>query len=212
MKNSLINIKLGTGIKTVDQKNISSGQSFSVNLGLDPLYATTEDVLERFVDEETHKYSEIAKKFIFEASQKADMLFSKAKLSGASTEEIYYLKREYSICYAIYKFAKVFNRDFLTSVKKQKFVADVKVSIDIAKDPSSIREIGKDAESCTKDLESLLDSSSQFGLFVKGQNSSKAEDISRRWYPSENGKGLPREPIAASKYYFNNRLYKIGRS
>lgn len=91
-------------------------------------------------------------------------------------------------------------------------MADVKVSLDVAKDPSSIKDIGREAEVCAKDLESLIDSSSQFGIFVKGQNSSKSEDISRRWYPSENGRNLPREPIAASKYYHNNRLYKIGRS
>ena len=177
---------------------------------LSPFYAMEQDVVFIYAEEGEEYYQKV-RHIIFEASMRADHLLTPQRISsfGLSKQESFMLKRNYTICKAVYEFGKIFNRDYLQSVKKSKFLGDVKVSLDIEKDPTLIKQIADDAKHCFKELEGMFEIGSGMSSFVKGRSNPCNQQSHRQWWPSE-GSGNPRVSIAATKAAGFCRKYKIG--
>lgn len=212
--NIQINISLNSGTlqNTDGQDIVLSSNQFDYDFYLDPFYATENDILCVFMDEYDDYIARI-RKMIFEGSVKIHNILTEKlrKQLGMSVQEAFLFKRQYVICYSIYNFSKIFYREYLTSVKKSKFLADVKISLEVEKDPSLIANIGQDAKDCMKDLEAMLGTAGglQFMTFVKGECNSNNQVSFRMWFPTL-GSNYPRIPVASDKYAVGNNLYKIG--
>jgi hypothetical protein len=148
------NIRLGISINPgvlIDEGSVATNPvgSQSLDILLNPFYAMEQDIVSVFADDGIEYFAAI-RKIIFEASIKVNDVLTPARQSHLmlSAQEAFRMKREYVTCVAIYKFGNIFNRDYLKSVKKSKFLADVKVSLEIEKDPSLIKQIAADAYDC----------------------------------------------------------------
>lgn len=185
--------------------------SESLDILLSPFYTLEQDVIAVFADD-GREYFNTLRKIIFEASMKVDDILTAERQAHLqlSQQEAFRMKREYVTCVAIYKFGRIFYRDYLKSVKKSKFLADVKVSLEIEKEPGLIQSIAADAAECIEELEGLFGIGSNFGSFVKGRsNACNNAPSNREWFPSGSN-GYPRVAIAASKTSAFCKTYKIG--
>lgn len=211
-----MNINLEIGINLSEINNPTGDPigtavvSQSFDLLLSPMYATERDVLRIFMEDDDI-YKALATEIIFEASMKADSLFDGiSALEGMTPQQIVMYKREYTVCYSVYMFSLSFFKDYLKSVKKSKFLSDVKVTLDIEKDPSLIKAITHDAKECAEELASIGHAGSgQMGSFLRGRMNTCNKRSSRHWLPNLGG-GYPHIPIAEGKYATLCRAYKAG--
>jgi len=97
----------------------------------------------------------------------------------------------------------------MRSIKKSKFFGDVKVSLDIEKDPTFIMQISNDAKECYESIASMVGLGAGIGSFVKGKSNSCNNESNRQWFRSLDG-GSPKVPIAANKVSSFCGKYKIG--
>jgi len=180
------------------------------NLFISPFYAIESDILSIFMEDETAYLTQVSK-LIFEQSIKIDDKLTTRIIAdlGLSPQEAFRLKREYVICSAVYKFGRVFHKDFIKSVKKSKFLADLKVSLDIEKDTGMLTSLLNDAKNCMEEIEGLIGISTGFSSFVKGGSNPCNYTSYRQWYPSM-GNNTPAVSIAAGKVSAFCQKYKIG--
>ena len=204
-------ISISTGVLDTDGNEISLAGSASVDMLLNPFYATENDILSIVMDEPSQEYSTRIREIIFNSSVMADDKITASMIieSGMTTVQAFRIKRQYVICLSAYEFSKAFYRDYLRSIKKSKFLGDVKVSLDIEKDPSFIMQISADAKECFESIETAMGVGVGMASFVKGRNNSCGKTSSREWYPNI-GNGSPRVPIAANKAVGFCNKYKIG--
>lgn len=212
--NIQVQISLNSGVlQNTDGQDISfPSNNFSYDIFLDPFYATEYDILGVFLEEDGYEpYIPRIRKIIFEGSIRVHNILTEAKRKqlGLSVQEAFLIKRQYVICYAIYNFSKIFYRDYLKSVKKSKFLADVKVSLEVEKEPGLIGNIGEDAKKCMEDIMFMLGADMQFMTFVKGQCNANNKVSWRQWFPTL-GSNYPRIPVASDKYFVGTNAYKIG--
>lgn len=205
----------GTLLDTDGNPILLSGE-VSHNILLSPLFATERDVLSAVLDESSPYYDEMARNIIFNSSISAtDRLSDRAfKRWGLSKENIFRIRRQYTICLSIYNFAKRFNRDYAGSIKKSKFIGDIKVSLDVQGDPTFILAMINDAKECFLSIEKEINQhGAGMALFVMGANTETAisHRTDRLWMLPD-GKGGPRVSIAANKAMKFNHRYKIGKA
>jgi hypothetical protein len=206
--NVAISINTGTPMY-LDATPVGSDQ-FNYNILLKPFYAMESDILTVFM-EEYDKYINTVSKIIFEQSIKIDDKLTQAIVGslGMTPQELFRLKRQYVICSSVYRFGRVFHKDFITSVSKSKFLADLKVSVEIQKDPRMLEALLQDAKHCMDEIEQTVGVEFSFGSFVKGGSNPCNMVSERQWYPS-NGDNTPAISIAATKVGSFCRKYKIG--
>jgi len=197
-------------IALMDGTTVSFLLTKEFNMLLDPLYATEDDILSLFMEDQTIYWTQV-QKIIFESSIKADQVVNDRVIRtlALSPKDVFMIKRDYTICLATYKFGIIFYRDYVTQIQKQKFLADVKVSLNVKKDPTILERLLDDAESCFKDIEDLLNTNGLINTFVKGELNPCNRRSDREWYPSKGG-NTPRVSIAANKTSELCRKYKIG--
>jgi len=178
---------------------------------LDPFYCTERDILLIVMEEPSDKYIEWVRELIFNASIRADDVFNTEilKALGLTPEQEFRLKRQYVICLASYQFYKDFYKDYMRSIKKSKFLGDVKVSLDVEKDPTFIMQISDDAKECYESIADIVGVGAGMNSFVKGRSNCCNYTSSRQWYPKLDG-GHPNVPIAANKAVTFCNKYKIG--
>lgn len=206
LQNDVLKTADGTKFLSFDKgKNIYIQNIFTL-----PWYATVADIVPRFM-EEAGSYEQVIKKYIHEGSMEADTIINARVVSffGLSPEITFYIKRRFTICYATYHFAQVFYRDYLKSVKKQKFLADVKVSLEIEKEPDFINNIRADANKCMEDIINAATALDNMSGFVKGECNPCNAVVGRLWYPSE-GDNWPDTSVATAKTWHNGKLHKAG--
>lgn len=198
-------------IKKADGQDYKSTRHGEYSLLLSPFYAIEQDIIRVFM-EDSDKYFDFVRQSIFEASIKADKIFNKKFISQFDFSDIdaFSIKRDYVICSVTYQLGNTLHKDYLKSIKKQKFLADLKVSLEIEKDPKMLNNIIEDAKACMTDLENLV-TGFGFNTFVKGQNNSCNKESTRQWYPSLPN-NEPRVPLAASKFSTFCTKYKIGQN
>lgn len=216
--NIKIVIKIGPELlDTVGDPIILSGET-SQSVLLDPMYATENDVLAAIMDETSPHYIEMARNIIFNASISArDKLSDKDFLRWEFTpEEVFRIRRQYTICLSIYNFAKRFHRDYAGGISKSKSIGDISVSLDIKADPVFLIAMIKDAKECAdKIVEEIASDGGESGVgmatFVKGRLNiaSQIKSSWRLWYPATGGNN-PKTSIAANKAWVFNKKYKIG--
>ena len=195
----------------IDDSEYSS--SVCVNICLNPFYATEEDISSVFLLEPDAYIDEI-RRIIFNSSiyidNKIEMFGQKLNMTE---KQIFMIKRDYVICTGIYELGKRIHLDYLKSSNKQKYLGDIKVSLDIENDPSFISATLKDAKDCSNTIESLLNDMTSLrtmmATFVKGSDNPNNKTSWREWYSSY---PLQRSPIAAVKVKEDgiNRHSKIG--
>ena len=211
MSNIHLDISL-TGLLDPSSDPIVTVASGSFDILLSPFYAMEQDVTCVYADNATEYYPKI-RKLIFESSIKVDQLLTPARITALclTAEQAFMLKRNYVICRAAYEFGKSFYRDYLKAVKKTKFLGDLKVSLEIEKEPSLIARISDDARECYEELEDMFGMGYGEGMqsFVKGSNNICNKRSDRQWWPSD-GHGGPRISFAATKAATFCGLYKIG--
>lgn len=200
-------------LQDIDNKYLvfdKSNSYYSTNLLLIPLYALPSDISDLFLDE-PGIYENKLYQLIFEGSLEIDSYLSPALITslGLTPEVVFYIKRHYVICYTTARFSKIFYKDYLKSVKKSKFLADVKVSLEIEREPELINNIQSDAKDCMAGLLAGLGSSFNMQSFVKGECNEANKTSYRQWYPSL-GNGKPDISMATAKTLFKGNLYKIG--
>ena len=178
---------------------------------LDPLYCTVRDILSIVMDEPSEKYIEYCRELIFNSSIRADDVFNTLVLKqmALSDEQEFRLKRQYVICLTSYQFYKDFYKDYMRAIKKSKFLGDVKVSLDVEKDPSFVMQIVADAKECFEAIANSVGVGAGMETFVKGRSNSCNMTSSREWFPKLDG-GYPNVPIAANKVTNFCTKYKIG--
>ena len=206
--NIQINLEL-TGLQFQDGTPIEAITVDPINMNLSPFYAMEKDVAKVFMDEYM-PYMDKLQELIFESSIRADDLFSAnvIRAFNLNAQEAFRIKRNYVLCKAIYEFGKVFHRDFIKSTSKSKFLADIKVSLEIEKDMSILSSILMDAKSCIEDFEALAITST-FSSFVKGERNPCNRTSNREWYPAQGG-NRPRISMATASWSSMCRKYKIG--
>lgn len=212
MSNINIKVSINSGILLDTEGNpINPADQLELNIMLSPFYAMEQDVLGIFIDEHA-PYLETVRKIIFESSIKIDDILTTELQSSLelTDQQAFRIKREYVICNSVFVFAKIFYRDYLRSVKKSKFLADIKVSLEIEREPKLIEDLQRDAKECVDEIEQLLTTAGTgMRSFVKGSHNPCNKRSDRQWFPGM-GNGSPRVPIAASKASTFCRKYKIG--
>lgn len=183
---------------------------YSGNFLITPLYALPTDVSDLFMDE-PGIYENALYKILFEGSLDIDSILTKNLQTslGFSDQLAFYLKRRYVICYATFHFGKIFYRDYLKSVKKSKFLADVKVSLEVEREPDLIKNVQADAQECMDYIKGGLAANMQMATFVKGECNPCNKITARLWYPSL-GSNYPDDSMATSKTLFSGKPHKIG--
>ena len=200
-------LSFNDGLIDTSGNPVSLSGSLSEDILLDPFYATENDVLIILMEEPTMAQVHTVRELIFNNSIVIDDKLRAA--TGIDSEQMFRIKRQYVICASTYQFCKVFYKDYMRSVKKSKFLGDVKVSLDIEHDPSFLLQIAADAKECMEEIEMM--SGSSMSSFVKGRGNSCNYTSNRQWYPKTHGNN-PRVPIAASKVGSFCSKYKIGIS
>ena len=200
-------------LKDTDGNSIVFDKSesyYSTPMMLSPLYALPTDINDVFI-EEPGIYESVLYKILFEGSMKIDTYLTSRVISclGLSAEDAFYIKRSFTICYATYQFAKVFYRDYLKSIKKSKFLADVKISLEVEKDPDLITAVQNDAKKCMEEIIEALTARQSMQGFVKGSANPTSKFSAREWMPSL-GNNCPDISIATSKAFFGGRIVKVG--
>jgi len=210
--NTRIRIKLNDSIKNTDGGSISFSGEIVEDLFLAPLYARPEDVLPIYMDEPTAAMHSKALSIIFDTSilakdKLSDSAFRKWNIDSA---QAFRIRREFVICMSAYKFGKQFYRDYMKSIKKSKFFGDVKVSLDIEKDPGFIMQIMGDAKDCYESiLEDITGSSSDMLSFSIGRTNPCSRSSNREWLSSSSPE-YAGYPIAANMVSKFCRKYKVG--
>lgn len=203
-------------LKTLDDSKFiifDKKQSYYVqNLLLLPLYALPVDITDVFL-EDPSPYLQPLYKILLEGSIEADTQLGFSGYInmrfGVSPQIQFLIKRNYVIAYATYRFAEVFYRDYLKAVKKSKFLADVKVSLDIERDPDFINQLKADAQQKMKEIKQVMDSPSNIQGFIKGAANSSNKTSARLWFPSL-GNNFPDSSMATAKSMFRGSPHKIG--
>lgn len=215
MSNLKLNIRLQDNIlKTNDDKFVIFDRSKSFitkNVLVAPLYALPNDIIDVFA-EEVGDYENVLYRYLFEGSIEADQQIGPdfQNYFRLDSPTMFYIKRRYVIAYATWKFAQVFYRDYLKSVKKSKFLADVKVSLEIERDPDLIMQIMKDAKQALAQIAQVVDALSNMRGFSKGEaNIRNSKAGARLWLPSL-GNNRPDTSMATAKTFFGGKIYKGG--
>lgn len=213
-----MNIKLTIRLQN-DQLQTDSDDKFVImdksksaciqNMLISPIYALPSDISDNFM-EEPGTYLNTLFKIIHEGSVKADQLLPASLVQAYSLtpEATFQIKRRYVICYSTFNFGKIFYRDYLKSVKKSKFLADVKVSLEIEKEPQLIQQLQGDAKACMQEIEDGLQAHVNMRGFVKGELLCSNKTAARQWYPSL-GYNTPDVSMASGKSTIYGKSYKI---
>lgn len=204
-----MNISLQIDIPIIDSTEILKIKTDTL---LSPFYVTEREVLSVFLETYSDRFLTGAREVIFYASIRADELL-KLKLKFLDIEDINSIKRQLTLCLAISSFGNKFNSDFIKSMSKSKTLADFTVSSTVSNDSGFINNILKDAQSCIKDLLSLIEeinsSDTVARLFVKGQFNLNSFTSNRLWH-HRNLDIKSNETHASLKKPYNGRYYKNG--
>lgn len=195
-----MNNEIKISISNIQINNAEYISNICINTNLNPFYSTESDISSVFLLEPDFYIDDI-RRIIFNGSisidNKLDMLGAKVNLSE---KQLFMLKRDYVICYGIYELGKRIHLDYLKSNNKQKYLGDVKVSIDVETNPAFIQATLSDAKNCIDTIESLLiDMTSlenMMATFVKGIDNPNNKYSWREWYSAY---PIERVPIAAAK-------------
>lgn len=209
--NIQLNISLNSGLMDLGGNPVSIAGSICEDMFLTPFYATEHDVLSAIMDGPSSAYTKRVREIIFNSSLKAQETLSDATLKewGITGPEAFKLRRQYTICMSVYEFSKGFYRDYLSAVKKSKFLGDVKVSLDISKDPTFIMQMSNDAKECFTGIASCINGGTGMKSFVLGRSNACNTTSHRQWFPAFD-RGHPRVPIAANHFLTFGSKYKIG--
>lgn len=192
-------------------------EDINLSLMLSPFYCTEGEISGEFLQQESNAYNEQIREAIFNGSLEIDTYLELIAPSFQSKPELLFkIKRDYVLCYAIYGIGNLIYLDYLKSTRKEKFLGDVKITLEYENDPTAIRDKSQSALDCMNAIKSLFNSwsgsDSMMNIFVKGQYNSSSKTSDREWWynaPYENPVSVP---IAGTKL-INNRtktLQKIG--
>lgn len=209
--NIKLNLSFNNGLLDTGGNPVSLVGTISEDMLLSPFYATENDVLSVIMDDPEDAHKQKVREIIFNSSIVADDKITNSVMAewDIPADQAFRIKRQYVICMSVYEFSKGFYRDYLRAIKKSKFLGDVKVSLDIEKDPSFIMQISNDAKDCFEEITDSLTGGTGMSSFVKGRSNSCNIVSNRQWFPGL-GRGMPRIPIAASKASAFCAKYKIG--
>jgi len=204
-------ISINNGLLDMDGNPIVIKGVIKYDILLSPFYCTERDILTIGMEEPSADSIEYVRELIFNSSIIANDTFNTVVLGGMGLqkEEEFRLKRQYVICLVSYQFYKDFYKDYMRSIKKSKFLGDVKVSLDIERDPTFIMQISNDAKECYESIAGMVGLGAGIGSFVKGGYNYCNNTSDRQWFPGLDG-GNPKVSIAANKTSSFCNKYKIG--
>jgi len=203
--NELLNIQFNF-IDGSTQLNIDS---CFANILINPMYCTEADISSEFLQQDSFAYSDLIRSKIFDGSLEIDNYLAMYNIStNLKPEHLFMIKRDYVICYCTYHIGNRLYLDYLSSSKKDKFLGDIKVSLEIKNDPTIINSKLDNAKNCIDSIISLFQnwhgSKSLANIFVKGELNSSTKTSNREWWWNQPGAPLAMSPIAATKYINQN--------
>lgn len=191
-------------------------QSCAVNTMIDPMYCTEIEIVQEFLEEESFAYMDLIRKNIFDGSLEIDAYLSLYGIkTSLSPEQLFLIKRDFTICHTIYNIGNQLYLDYMQSVNKTKFLGDVKVSLEYQNDPMVIKGKFEDAQRCEQAIKSMFldwrQAKNIMQIFVKGFDNSSTKSSSREWWWNQAYEPLVRLPMAATKIVNpkTNTLQKI---
>jgi hypothetical protein len=203
-------------LKTADDTKFlvfdKSNSHLCQNALLAPMYALPNDIIDFFMEyDDDSQYIKPIWRILFEGSLEADALITPYVQAtyNLNTVTQFYIKRRFVISYAVYQFSKVFYRDYLKAIKKSKFLQDIKVSLDVEKDPNILKNLREDAKQEMLNIKTGLNAPYNMMGFVKGAANSYNKTTARLWMPSL-GNNFPDISMATGKSPFFGKLYKVG--
>ena len=191
-------------------------ESCSANILINPMYCTESDISAEFLQEDSFQYTDFIRSKIFDGSLEIDNYLSMYGITPNLTpEHLFIIKRDYVLCYCTYHVGSRLYLDYMSSSRKEKFLGDVKVTLEVKNDPMVIKSKFESAKNCMDSIIAIFtnwnNSKSLIGLFVKGENNSSSKTSSREWWWNQPGVPLVNSPIGATKYLNpnTNTLQKI---
>lgn len=188
-----------------------------VNVLVDPFYCTEAEVAGEFLKEESFAYYDQIRELIFNGSLEIDSFIELYGIStGLTSQQLFKIKRDYVLCYSIYYLGNLLYLDYMKSSRKEKFLGDVKITLEYENDPSSIRGKSEDAKGCMDGIKRLFESwntsGSMMNIFVKGELNNSSRSASREWWWNQPYTNIINSPVAATKVVNpkTNTLQKIG--
>lgn len=195
---------------------LTDGTKFKVKgqVNLEPFYCIEEDVINPF-DEFTETKSVFVRQIIHNCS--ITVLNKTRRLEQAkilSEEELFAIRRDYTICLATCDLTKKLRVDAPGMVSRSKALGDFSVSVNRTTSQTSLAKIYMDTQNCIKEAEQLIkDLESEKlvpALFVKGiKNPYNQQAIGRLWWLSEMHPKLV-DGYASQRIRIGNFSYKAG--
>lgn len=191
-----------------EQKTVKT----SVDLLLNPLYATESDVIS-VLSTVSDNIPNI-RKSLFNSSLTVMRLTSKIeKLNILSDTELFHLRHDFTVCLAINECAKTLNKDLINAQSRSKTLGDFVVSTSIKGDTTSLRAILDDSLNCINEFKALISQTENERVlpatFVKGRNNISSKYSERLWWNGNNSPAIV-DAFASTKYQYNGNLYKAG--
>lgn len=174
------------------------------NVLITPMYCTESDVALEFLQEDSPEYSEFIRQKIFHGSLEIDKYIEMYGINvNLKPELLFMIKRDYVLCYCTYHVGSRLYIDYAASSKKEKFLGDIKVTLEIKNDPMVLKGKFEAAKYCMDSIMALFEnwqkSKSMIGLFVKGETNSSSKTSSREWWWNMPGMPSISSPVAATK-------------
>ncbi len=213
-----MNENIVIGFNLIDENNQPVVcDSVIVNVLTDPFYCTEKEVAGEFLKEESFAYYDQIREIIFNGSLEIDSFIELFGIStGLTDQQLFKIKRDYVLCYSIYALGNFIYLDYMKSSRKEKFLGDVKITLEYENDPSAIRSKSEDARECMEGIKRLFESwnssESMMNIFVKGDLNNSSRSASREWWWNQPYTSIVNSPIAATKALNTktNTLQKIG--
>ncbi len=188
----------------------------AVNTMIEPMYCTEIEIVQEFLEEESFAYMDLIRKNIFDGSLQIDAFLSLYNIKTSLTpEQLFLIKRDFTICHTIYNIGNQLYLDYMQSVSKEKFLGDVKISLEYQNDPTVIKGKFEDAKRCEEAITAMFKDWHQakniMQIFVKGFDNNSSKSSSREWWWNQAYQPLVRLPMAATKIVNpkTNTLQKI---
>ena len=179
-------------------------ESCSANILINPMYCTESDISAEFLQEDSFQYTDFIRSKIFDGSLEIDNYLSMYGITPNLTpEHLFIIKRDYVLCYCTYHVGSRLYIDYAASSRKEKFLGDIKVTLEIKNDPMVLKGKFEAAKYCMDSIMALFEnwqkSKSMIGLFVKGETNSSSKTSSREWWWNMPGMPSISSPVAATK-------------
>ncbi len=185
----------------------------SAQLMLNPLYALESDVITPFssINDEQLPW---VRKLLFNASLTVYRLTKPLeKLPIINKEDLFLLRRDFTICLVTNDIAKQMNKDLAASLSRSKTLGDFSVSTSKKGDSAILLRIIDDSSSCIEEMKKLIEDMIQSTIipvsFVKGRYNPNTTIIGRLWWHTQLDTTIV-DGFANKKYFRNGVGYKAG--